>query len=139
MTPPLNCLSDCSVSALFLLRNARPRDTDVSLSADEFWKAVDRWKSDRVPVVVEFVRAAAPHLHQRFTGMVAGAHKPVVIFRDAKTGNAHPIDFADADIFIGGFELLEPFGMVRVFEVAWENAELLTCTLMEPRETVITD
>ena len=69
--------------------------------------------------------------------MVARAHKPLVIFRDAKTGNAYPIDFGDADIFIGSFELVEPFGMVRVFDVAWENAELLTCTLMEPRETAI--
>ncbi len=27
--------------------------------------------------------------------------------------------------------------MVRVFDVDWENAELLTCTLMEPQETAI--
>ena len=65
------------------------------------------------------------------------AVRSLVIFRDAKTGNAYPIDFADADIFTGGFELVEPFGMVRVFDVAWENGELLTCTLMEPRETTI--
>ena len=109
----------------------------MSSSAVEFWKAVDRWNTNQVPIVLEFVRAASPQLQERFTGTVIRADKPSVIFRDVKTGKAHPIDFGDADIFIGGFELVEPFGMVRVFDVDWENAELLTCTLMEPQETVI--
>lgn len=109
----------------------------MSSSAEEFWKAVDRWKSDQVPIVLEFVRAASPHLQERFTGTVVSADRPLVIFRDAKTAKVHPIDFAGAEIFIGGFELVEPLGIVRVFDVAWECAEILKCTLMEPRETTI--
>ena len=54
-----------------------------------------------------------------------------------KTGEVHPIDFGGANISIGGFELIEPLGMMRVFNVSWENAELLSCTLAEPRETSI--
>jgi hypothetical protein len=72
-------------------------------------------------------------------GTVLGADRQSVIFREAKSGEEHPIDFADAEIVIGGFELVEPFGMVRVFDVAWESAELLKCTLMEPRETATAD
>ena len=68
---------------------------------------------------------------------VIRADKPSVIFRDVKTGNPHPIDFGDADIFIGGFELVKALGIVRVFDAAWENVELLNGTLVEPRETAI--
>jgi len=131
------CFSGCIGSALSLLRDARPREKNVSSSAVEFWKAVDRWNTNQVSIVLEFVRAASPQLQERFTGTVIRADKPSVLFRDVKTGKAHPIDFGNADIFIGGFELVEPFGMVRVFDVDWENAELLTCTLMEPQETAI--
>ena len=111
----------------------------MSLSADEFWKAVDRWKLKQLPIVVELVRAASPHRQERFMGTVLGADRQLVIFHEAKTGKEHPIDFADAEISIGGFELVEPFGMVHVFDVAWESAELLKCTLMESRETATAD
>lgn len=70
-------------------------------------------------------------------GTVLGVAKPLVIFYEAKAGKEHSINFADAEIFIGNFEFVEPFGIVRVFEVAWQNAEFLSCTLMEPRETTI--
>lgn len=70
-------------------------------------------------------------------GTVRGVAAPLVIFYEAKTGREHPIEFAGADISLGGFELVEPFGMMRVFEAAWKNAEFLSCTLMEPRETTI--
>ena len=109
----------------------------MSLAADEFWKAVDRWKFLRVPIVVEFVRSTVPRLRERFTGVVIGAKEPLVSFRDVKTGEVHPIDFGGADISIGGFELIEPLGMMRVFNVAWEDADLLSCAMMEPRETSI--
>ena len=137
MKVSINLFSGCIVSALFLLRNTRPRDTNVSSSAVEFWKAVDRWNMNQVPIVLEFLWTSSLQLQERFTGTVIRPDKPSVLFRDVKTGKAHPIDFADADIFIGGFELVEPFGMVRVFDVDWENAELLTCTLMEPQETAL--
>ena len=122
---------------LLLQRDTRLLDANVSSSADEFWKAVDRWKLMKLPIVVELVRAVPPHPLERFMGTVLGVARPLVIFHEAKTGKEHPIDFADAEIFIKGFELVEPFGMVRVFEVSWERAELVTCTLLEPRETTI--
>jgi hypothetical protein len=110
-------------------------DAKVSSSADEFWKAVDHWKLMKLAIVVELVRAAPPHPQERFIGTVLGVARPIVIFYEAKTGKEHPVDFADAEIFIRGFELVEPFGMVRVFEAAWDGADILSCTLMEPRET----
>ena len=111
----------------------------MSLSADEFWKVVDRWKLKKLPIVVDLVRTASPHAHERFMGTVLGADRQLVIFREAKTGKDHPIDFAGAEILIAGFELVKPFGMVRVFDVAWESAEFLKCELMEPRETPTVD
>ena len=136
-TVAINFLSGCIGSALSLLTVARPRDTNVSLSADEFWKAVDGWKLNEIPITVELVRVASPQPQDRFTGIVLRVARPLVIFYEAKTNKEHPIDFADAEIFIGGFEIVEPFGMVRVFEVSWKKAELATCRLMEPRETTI--
>ncbi len=106
----------------------------MSSFVDEFWKAVDRWKTDHVEIVVEFVRTAPPRLPERFIGTVMGADMPSVIFRDIQSGYEHTFDFADAEIFMGGFDLVEPFGIVRVFNVAWANADFLTCALMEPRE-----
>jgi len=108
----------------------------VSSATDELWTGVDRWKSDQVPIVIELVMTGSPDLQEKFTGTVINAGRPSVIFRDSKTGMEHTIDFEDADIFIDGFALLEPFGIVRVFRVTWGNADLLSCTLMEPRETV---
>ena len=109
----------------------------MSSTSDEFWKAVDRWKLVKLPIVVELVGAAPPHPQERFMGTVLGVARSLVIFYEAKTDTEHRIDFADAEMFIKGFELVEPFGMFRVFEVVWEHAELLSCTLMEPRETTI--
>ena len=107
-------------------------------SADnEFWKAVDRWKLHQLQIVVTFIRAVAPNLQEIFTGGVTGSNGRLVSFRDENTGKELTIDFAEAHIFIGSFEVVEPFGMVRVIEVAWQNAEFLSCTLTEPRETRI--
>jgi len=105
-------------------------------SADnEFWKAVDRWKLHHLPIVVTFIRTVTPKSQEIFTGRVTGANGRLISFRDETTGKELTIDFAEADIFIGGFEVVEPFGMVRVIEAAWQNAEFVSCTLMEPRET----
>jgi hypothetical protein len=109
----------------------------VRSADDEFWKAVDRWKLHQPQIVVTSIRTVAPQLQERFTGRVTGAHGRLVSFRDENTGKELTIDFAEADVFIEGFEVVEPFGMVRVFEVAWKNDEFLSCTLMEPRETTI--
>lgn len=107
----------------------------MSSASDEFWTAVDRWKSDQVPIVIELVMTSSPDLQEKFTGTVISADRPLVIFREPNTGMEHTIDFEDADISIEGFALVEPFGIVRVFNVTWANAALLSCTLMEPRET----
>jgi hypothetical protein len=97
----------------------------MRLSADEFWKALDRWKLKKLPIVVELVRSASPHRQERFMGTVLGTDGKLVIFLEAKTGKERPIDFADAEIFIGDFEFVEPFGMVRVFRSAKREIHLL--------------
>ena len=93
--------------------------------------------SDHVAIAIEFVAAARPELREKFPATVAGAYKPTVFFQDAYSGKQFRINFANAHIFVGDFEIVEPLGMVRVFEAMWENSELLSCTLTEPRETII--
>ena len=81
-------------------------------SADnEFWKAVDRWKLHHLQIVATFVRTVTPKLQEIFTSRVTGANGRLISFRDETTGKELTIDFAEAVIFIGGFEVVEPFGM----------------------------
>jgi hypothetical protein len=125
----------CIDSTLLLQRDARLLDAKVRTADNEFWKAVDLWKLHHLQIVVTFTRTETPKLQEIFTGRVIGSNGRLVSFHDETTGKELTLDFAEADVFIGGFEVVEPFGMVRVIEVAWQNAEFLNCTLMEPRET----
>ena len=72
-------------------------------------------ESEMCPVVMIVAGVICEQPFQKgapFRGTVAHsatmirADKPSVIFRDVKTEKAHPIDFGDADIFIGGFEVV---------------------------------
>jgi hypothetical protein len=109
----------------------------ASSSVEEFWQAINSWAINRISIATEIVRAGQPKSPERFTAKVTTVDKPNVFIRETKSGTLHSIDFADAHISFVGFDIVDPLGMVRIFEATWENSKFIRCTFMEPRETAI--
>jgi hypothetical protein len=112
-------------------------ETNMASSADRFWKAVGRWRSDQSEIVVELESMGAAFLAETFRGTVARVREFEIFFLTAK--GERSIDFAGAEIRSVGCERSELAEVVCRFRIAWSDDEepgTVLATLTELRKPV---